>query len=279
MTMKKFLAALFTLVILGAFACGGGKETAAKHDEGEDDQAKPPATASTGGASTAATPAAASAAPAAVSPDAATITGSVKLAGTAAKGEPIQMSADPFCQSQHTTPVVSEQVTVAADGSLADVFVYIKDIKGNYPPPATPVVLDQKGCQYHPHISGMQVGQTLQIKNSDATLHNIHCLAKTNSEFNVGQPVQNMVSDKSFDKSEVMIKFKCDVHSWMNSYIGVLPHPFFAVSAANGQFTIPNLPPGTYTLVAWHQKFGQQEQQITVGAKESKAVSFTFKAS
>jgi hypothetical protein len=124
----------------------------------------------------------------------------------------------------------------------------------------------------------MQVGQTLEIKNSDPTLHNVHALAKVNREFNEGQPVQGMISKKKFDKPEVMIKFKCDVHAWMNSYMAVLPHPYFAVSGADGSFTIQGLPPGTYTLEAWHEKFGAQTQPITVGPKESKQVSFTFKS-
>jgi plastocyanin len=274
MTMKKFLAALFALTVVFALACGGGKE-ASKDEEGEDDGAEvATATTATGG-----TAAPAAAAPAAVSADAAQVAGMVKLEGAHPAQPPIQMSADPYCQSQHSAPVPAQDVTVAADGSLANVFVYIKDIQGTFTPPATDAVLDQHGCQYYPHVSGLQVGQKLQIKNSDSTLHNVHCMATKNPEFNVGQPVANMSSEKTFDNAEVMVKFKCDVHSWMNSYVGVLPHPFFGVSGANGQFTIANLPPGTYTLVAWHQKFGTQEQQITVGAKESKQVTFSFKAS
>lgn len=275
MSMKKFLAALFALTLVFALGCGGGKETASK-DDGDDDGEE------VATATTTATTATGAAAPAAATPavaaDAATITGTIKLAGAAPASAAIQMSADPYCQSQHTAPVMNEEVTAAADGSLANVFVYIKDIKGNFAPSATAAVLDQKGCQYFPHVSGVQIGQKLTIRNSDSTLHNVHCLGKENPEFNVGQPVQGMTSDKTFEKAEVMIKFKCDVHSWMNSYVGVLPHPFFGVSGANGQFTIANLPPGTYTLVAWHQKYGTQEQQITVGAKESKQVSFNFKA-
>ena len=141
------------------------------------------------------------------------------------------------------------------------------------------VVLDQKGCQYWPHVNAIQVGQTLEIKNSDPTLHNVHALAKVNKEFNEGQPVQGMVSKKVFTKPEEVIKFKCDVHGWMNSWMAVLTHPFHGVSDASGAFTIANLPPGTYTLVAWHEKYGKQEQQVTVGPKESKSVTFTFKAS
>ena len=124
----------------------------------------------------------------------------------------------------------------------------------------------------------MQVGQPIQIKNSDATLHNVHAMPEVNSQFNEGQPVQGMVSTKKFDKAEVKpFRIKCDVHGWMKSYMAVLPHPYHSVSQMNGTFSIANLPPGSYTLVAWHEKFGQQEQQITVGPKEQKQVAFTFK--
>jgi hypothetical protein len=272
MSMKRFLAVLFALTLLAAVACGGGEKTSAK-DDGEDDGAEPTATA----ASTAGTPAAAPAA-AAVAADAATITGSVKFEGAAAKPAIIQMSADPYCQSQHPAPVPDEDVVLSPTGQLANVFVYVKDVKGTFPTPASDALIDQKGCQYHPHVQGVQVGQTLDIRNSDATLHNIHALPVVNNQFNEGQPVQGMVSKKKFDKvEETPFKMKCDVHGWMHSYMAVMPHPFFAVSAADGSFTIPNLPPGQYTLVAWHEKYGTQQQQITVAPKEAKSVAFTFK--
>jgi len=275
MTMKKFVSLLFASTLVFSIACGKGKE-ASKEDQGEDDQE---AQTTTTAASTAAgTPTAApTAAP--VSADAATLTGLVKFEGAAPKMNNIQMSADPYCQSQHSSaPATDEDVVVGAGGELANVFVYIKDIKGNFPAPSTPVVLDQKGCQYHPHVHAVMVGQPLQIKNDDATLHNVHAMPAVNSQFNEGQPVQGMVSTKKFDKAEITpFKVKCDVHGWMKSYMAVMPHPFYAVSETNGTFTIPNLPPGQYTVVAWHEKYGQQEQQVTVGAKESKALSFTFK--
>ena len=191
----------------------------------------------------------------------------------------IQMSADPYCQSQHGgAPATDEDVITGPGGELANVFVYVKDVKGNFPAPSTPVVIDQKGCQYHPHVNAVMVGQPLEIKNDDATLHNVHAMPTANSQFNVGQPVQGMVSTQKMDKPEMTpFKIKCDVHGWMKSYMAVMPHPFYSVSQTNGTFTIANLPPGQYTVVAWHEKYGQQEQQVTVGAKESKALNFTFK--
>ena len=124
----------------------------------------------------------------------------------------------------------------------------------------------------------LEVGQPLQIKNSDATLHNIHALPNVNSQFNEGQPVQGMVSTKKFDKAEITpFRVKCDVHGWMKAFMAVMPNPFYSVSQQNGAFTISGLPPGNYTVVAWHEKYGQQEQQVTVAPKESKTMSFTYK--
>ena len=274
--MKKFVATLFAATFVLSLACGKGKE-ASKQEEGEDDVQTQTAQASGTGGTAAPAASTAAAAPAA-SPDAATLTGTVKFEGAAPKMAAIQMSADPYCQSQHSSPATDQDVVVGSAGELANVFVYVKNITGTYPPPATPVVLDQKGCQYHPHVNAIQVGQTLQIKNDDATLHNVHAMPNVNSQFNEGQPVQGMVSEKKLDKvEETPFKIKCDVHGWMRSYMAVMPHPFYSVSSDKGTFSIANLPPGTYTIVAWHEKYGQQEQSVTVGAKESKAISFSFK--
>lgn len=266
-TMKQFLTILLAVTLPMALACGGGGESAYEYEDEEVETA--------GGQTTGAQTQTAAAAPA----DAATITGLVKFEGAPPAMPNIPMGADPSCTAAHPTPVKAQDVVVGADGSLANVFVYVKDYNGPTPAPAGPAMLDQVGCQYTPHVSGVQVGQTLNIKNSDPTLHNVHALAKANKEFNVGQPVQGMVTEKKFDKPEVMIRVKCDVHGWMSSYIGVLSHPFFGTSSEAGAFTIANLPPGTYTLEAWHEKFGTQTQQVTVGAKETKPINFTFKAS
>ena len=271
--MRKFLALMYASTLLLALACGGGKETASKEDEGEDDQAVQTAAASTAAGT------APAAAPVANVADAATITGIVKLEGAAPKMPAIQMSADPYCQSQHPggANANDEEVVVGPAGELANVIVYVKNAPAG-PATTTPAVLDQKGCQYHPHVQVVEVGQPLQIRNDDATLHNVHAMPNVNSQFNEGQPVQGMVSTKKFDKAEIIpFRIKCDVHGWMKSFMAVLPHPYHSVSQMNGTFSIGNLPPGTYTLVAWHEKYGTQEQQVTVGAKESKAITFTFK--
>jgi len=274
MSMKQFLSLMFAAVLVLAIACGGGKEAADAGEEGED-EGEEVATSTTSETSTTVVQAAAPVA----SADAATIMGVARLEGSAPKMPNLAMGADSVCQAAHSTPVAAQEVVASATGELANVLVWVKGVPGSYPAPATAVVLDQKGCQYWPHVNAIQVGQTLEIKNSDPTLHNVHALAKVNKEFNEGQPVQGMVSKKVFTKPEEVIKFKCDVHGWMSSWMAVLNHPFHAVSDASGAFSIGNLPPGTYTLVAWHEKYGKQEQSITVGPKESKAVTFTFKAS
>ena len=157
------------------------------------------------------------------------------------------------------------------NGGLENVFVYVKDGLGNYvyDTPTESAKIDQMNCRYHPHVFGMRVGQKLEIVNSDPTLHNIHALPKNSKQFNIAQPKQGMKMSQKFDKSEVMVKIKCEVHNWMASYVGVLDHPFYAVSNTEGTFTIKDLPPGTYELEAWHEKFGTQTATVTVGASDT----------
>ena len=276
MTFKKLASITFACMLLLA-ACGKGHEAASK-DQGEDDEAEQTAPAATGTGAAGAAAAPAAAAP--VVADAATLSGMVKFEGTAPKEPTIQMSADPYCMSQHPggQGAQDEEVVVGPGGELANVFVYVKNAPTGAPPPSTPALLEQKGCRYYPHVSAVMVGQPLEIKNDDATLHNVHAMPAVNSQFNEGQPVQGMVSTRKFDKVEMTpFRIKCDVHGWMKSYMAVMPSPYFAVSQTNGTFSIPNLPPGNYTIVAWHEKYGQQEQQVTVGPKETKQIAFNFK--
>ena len=210
---------------------------------------------------------------------AASITGKIVFEGAAPAAEEFKMSADAFCAKSHPGDVSREDIVIGEDKGLANVFVYVKSgINGTYPPPIAAATLDQKGCTYQPHVFGVVAGQSIELLNSDDTLHNIHSLPEKNEAFNLGMPVKGMKYTKKFDKPEVMIRIKCDVHSWMSAYCGVLPHPFFAVTAADGTYTIKDLPAGTYTIEAWHEKFGTQTQQVTVGAQESKPAAFTFKA-
>ncbi len=272
MSLRKYLSLLCSVMLVVAIGCGQGKEVVDEAELGEDDQALQTAAAGDTAGGATATPAAAAA-----DPNAATVGGVVKFEGTAPRMPPMQMSADPFCASSHPAPQPDEEVVVGPGGELANVIVYVKNAPPT-PVPAQAALLDQKGCKYIPHVSAVQVGQQVQIKNSDNTLHNVHAMPVVNSQFNEGQPVQGMVSTKKFDKVEpTPFRIKCDVHGWMKSYMAVLPHSFHSVSQGNGSFSIANLPPGSYTLVAWHEKYGTQEQQVTVAAKEQKQVTFTFK--
>jgi plastocyanin len=208
------------------------------------------------------------------------VKGTVTLTGTAPKNEPIRMNADPVCLKEAKGPQSQETYMVSGDGKLANVFVYVKDGLGNYvfETPTESVKFDQDGCRYHPHVFGIRVNQPVEIVNSDPTLHNIHALPKANKEFNNGQPIEGMKMTHTFTEKEVMVPFKCDVHGWMNAYVGVLDHPYFAVTGDNGSFELKGLPPGTYTIEAWHEKLGTKTQSVTLGAKESKDVTFTFDA-
>jgi plastocyanin len=248
---------------LSLLACGGGKEEDALEDESAPAASAAPAA-----------PAAASA-PAA---GGATLTGKVAFVGTAPANESIKMEADAFCKAAHSGPVYTQDVEVNSNGTLKNVFVYVKEgVTGNYPAPTTPVVLDQQGCRYHPHIFGIQAGQPLKIVNSDGTLHNIHALPKINAEFNLGQPFKGMETIKKFDKPEMPVRFKCDVHKWMGAYAGVVNNPFYAVTNDQGTFEIKNLPPGTYVIEAWQEKYGPQTQTVTISGSEAKTVDFSFK--
>jgi hypothetical protein len=208
---------------------------------------------------------------------AATISGKVLFTGTAPEPQPILMDAEPTCQGQYPNGAFTEEVVVNDNGTLQNVFVYVKSGLGDlkFPIPAQSVVLDQQGCRYHPHVLGIQAGQELIIRNSDGILHNIHPMPTLNRAFNLGQPIA-MDSKKTFDKVEVMIPISCDVHDWMSGYAGVLDHPYFSVTGTDGAFSLPNLPPGTYTIEVWHEKYGTQTMEVTIGEKETKDVEFTF---
>lgn len=249
-------------VVLGAVlfstACGGGQTSAPAPAEA------PPAT-----PTAAANP---------VDPSTAgTVTGLVVFKGTPPPRAPISMESDPRCMPEGGA-ATTETVVVGKGGALQNVFIYVKDGLGNmrFPVPSTPVVFEQKGCTYRPHVFGIQVGQPLEILNSDATLHNIHAMPEANQEFNAGQAVQGARHTHVFSAVEVMVRFKCDVHRWMNAYVGVLDHPYFSVSGPDGSFTITGLPPGTYTIEARHEMFGTRTTTVTVGARETKDVAFAF---
>ena len=212
----------------------------------------------------------------------ATVTGKVTLAGTAPVMKTLDMSANAFCVRAHSTPQKSEEVQVGANGALKDVFVWIKDgdavTSKTWQVPTTAVSLDQNGCMYKPHVIGVMAGQNIDIKTSDQTNHNIHPMPTVNQEWNESQAPGSEDKMKSFPRQEVMIPVKCQIHPWMKAYIGVVNHPFFAVTGDDGSYTIKGLPPGTYTLEFWQEKYGPQDQSITVAAKDSKTVDYAFKS-
>lgn len=210
----------------------------------------------------------------------ATIQGTVSFEGTPPADAPINMNSDPVCASLQKAPVYPEDVVVNGK-RLENVFVYVKHglERQSFAPPPEPVVLSQRGCRYTPHVLGIMVNQKLRIVNGDPTVHNVHCQADKNSSFNIGQPLKDMEVTRIFAMPEIIIHFKCDVHKWMSAYLGVLPHPYFGVTGNDGTFALQNLPPGEYVIEAWHEKLGTQSVTVTVGDKETKEVSFSFKAS
>jgi len=209
--------------------------------------------------------------------DAAAITGWVVYQGTPPKPKAINFGAEKVCASLHgDKPPLYETLVVNPNGTIKNALVTIRGkVPGNYPPPAQPAVLDQVGCTFVPHVVAMMAGQEIELRNSDPVSHNIRGSPTRNLVFN--SVFATKVSTKNkFDSPEMGIPLKCDIHYWMSGYIHVLPHPFFAVTGDDGSFVIPNVPPGSYTLLVWHETLKTQTQAITLTAGEVKEVEFTF---
>jgi plastocyanin len=208
-----------------------------------------------------------------------TVTAMVTFEGTPPAPEMITITGDPKCASeQGANQRPAETIVIGNNQALQNVFVYVKDGLGNFgfPIPTEAVVLDQDKCRYSPRVLGVRVGQPLQIRNSDPLLHNVRSNAVINQAFNKSTPLEGVSFTHTFATKEVMVPFKCDVHGWMSAYVGVLEHPYFGATAADGKVVIGNLPPGTYTIEAWHEQLGTRTQQVTIAAKESRDVSFAF---
>lgn len=205
------------------------------------------------------------------------ITGMVMFTGEAAPNPAIDMAEEPDCVAKYTgTPM--DPVLSVADGHVANVFVRVTGglPAGPYPMPSEPAVIDQDGCLYHPRVVGVMVGQELQVTNSDPLLHNIKATPSENRPFNISQPREGMTSTRTFTAPEIMVPLECSVHGWMNAYVGVVEHPYFAVTGADGSFTIGGLPAGTYQVEAWHETLGTQTGEATVAADGSATLNFTF---
>ncbi len=212
--------------------------------------------------------------------DPGTISGKVSFTGTRPVMKTIDMSANPACEKAHPSPVKSEEVVVNDNGTLKNVFVWIKSGLPDAPwtPPSAAVTLDQKGCIYTPRVLGVMVNQEVHFTNSDPTNHNIHPMPNLNQEWNESQPPNGEAKAKKFDKEEVMVPVKCNIHPWMRAYIGVVHHPFFAVTGTDGTFRINGVPPGKYTLEAWQERYGKQPMELTVAPKQDQTANFEFKA-
>ncbi len=210
---------------------------------------------------------------------ASTVNGTVTFDGKVPTLKPLAMDADPVCAKKHSAPVPNEALVLGNGNTMGNILVWVS--KGlpagkTWPAPKNPVVLDQNGCVYKPHVMGIMVGQTYKILNSDGVLHNIHTLPKVNPSFNKGMPPTLKEATTVFNKPEDVFHIKCDVHPWMSAYIAVFTHPFFSATGTDGKFTISGLDPGTYEITAWHEKLGPQTSSVTVGANETKTQNFKF---
>lgn len=256
-TKNRWLA---TAVVALMAACGGGDGGGGDADSGGDEAAAPaqnPVDAATAGS----------------------VSGTITFSGVAPEPEAIDMTEEQVCAEKHTETPTRARVVVGEDGGLANVFVHVVSGPGaelTFPTSAEQVVLDQEGCIYHPHVLGLQAGQPLVVRNSDAVLHNVNATPEENRPFNRSQPQAGMEFTTEFRVAEVMIPVRCDVHGWMESYIGVTDHPYHAVTDEGGSFSLANLPPGDYEIEAWHEQYGTLTQTVTVPESGTAEVAFEF---
>jgi plastocyanin len=210
---------------------------------------------------------------------ASTVTGIVTFDGKAPALKPIDMGAEPVCAKKHSGPAPNEMLVLGSGNTMANILVWVS--KGlpagkTFPVPKEPVVLDQNGCVYKPHVMGIMVGQAYRILNSDGILHNIHTLPTVNTSFNRGMPGTVKEATTTFAKPENVFHIKCDVHPWMSAYIGVFTHPFYSATSTDGKFTVSGLDAGTYEITAWHEKLGTQTASVVVSGTDTKTQNFKF---
>jgi plastocyanin len=213
-------------------------------------------------------------------PGSGSIVGRVRFEGQLPKPTHISMSADPSCVKLHPGSASNEDYVTGSGSTLGNVVVFVSDGLGNrtFDVPTEPVVVEQKGCMYQPHVLALRANQKLRMINSDTTAHNVHPIPANNREWNKAEPAGSAL-EETFAREEIAIPVKCNVHPWMRSYIAVFKHPFFAVTSKDGSFDLSNVPPGEYTVEAWHEKLGTTTQKITVLAGQSQNIDFVFKSS
>jgi hypothetical protein len=206
------------------------------------------------------------------------ITGTVTLDGPPPAFKPIDMSAEAVCVQANPAPVVPPIVVTGPRGALANAVVYVKSGLGSYrfDTPSAPVVLDQKGCMYSPRVLAMMVNQPFEVNNEDQTIHNVHPMSRTNKAWNQSEPVGDPPIQSTFTKPELAIPIACNIHPWMRAFLFVFASPYFDITTKSGEFALKNLPPGTYTIEAWQERFGVRDQTVAIGPKETKSISFTF---
>jgi plastocyanin len=206
------------------------------------------------------------------------VTGTVDLNGTPPKMKPINMAAEPACAKEHSTAPMTQEAIAGKGGALENVVVYLQGDfnKYKFDTPQTPATITQKGCMYDPHIVALETGQEFQVVNADPVTHNIHPLPKDNREWNESQPPGAAPIDRTFSREEIAIPVKCNIHPWMKAYIAVFNNPYFAVTGPDGSFDLKNVPPGTYTVTAWHELYGTSQQSVTIGPNESKTVKIVL---
>lgn len=210
-----------------------------------------------------------------------TLKGKVFFEGEVPATQAISFQGNPECLSFHSGEKSFAEDLLVKEGMLQNVFVYVKEgLEGQpFEVPQEPAAIENLKCVYVPHVTGVQVQQPVVLWNRDPTLHNIHSYSKNSPGWNLGLPIQGMKVTKKFTTPEIMVSLKCDVHPWMNAYIGVLAHPCFSVTTEDGSFGIKKIPPGEYLIEAWHEKLGTQSQKLKVASGETREIEFRFKSS